>query len=125
MLKKKIFIIVAATFNYFNFFLSARAQNSSDCEFYSGSETSVLCNPLTSSSFSDLVKTISTLAIEIGIPIAVVFIIYSGLRMVMARGDEKALTDAKKGLLWAIIGTGILVGAWVITEVLQSTVKAL
>jgi hypothetical protein len=43
----------------------------------------------------------------------------------MARGNEESIKDAKKGLLWAVIGSGILIGAWTIMKILQSTVESL
>ncbi|MEZ4114515.1 MAG: pilin [Candidatus Paceibacterota bacterium] len=50
-----------------------------------------------------------------------IFLVYSGLRLVMARGNEKDLTDAKKNLLWVIIGGVILFGAWTLVKVLKGT----
>ncbi|RJQ30736.1 hypothetical protein C4572_03645 [Candidatus Parcubacteria bacterium] len=88
-------------------------------------DSGILCNPLSADSFDDLISVVSKLAINIGIPIAALFIIYSGLKLVMARGSEDKIKDAKNGLLWSIIGTAILLGAWVIVEILQSTVDSL
>lgn len=82
-----------------------------------------LCNPLGSSSFAALVKSIANLAMKIGIPIAAIFIIYSGLLFVTARGNQEKLDTAKKSFTWAIIGTAILLGAWTIAEVIETTVK--
>ena len=87
--------------------------------------STILCNPLKAESFTLLMENISLLAVEIGIPIAALFIIYSGLKLVMARGNEESIKKAKEGLLWAIIGSGILIGAWTIMKILQSTVKSL
>lgn len=85
----------------------------------------VLDNPINSDSFTELFKKISIFAVEIGIPIAALFIIYSGLRLVTARGNEDSIAKAKEGLLWSVIGTGVLIGAWVIIRILQSTVESL
>src|SRR3989339_1134812 len=87
--------------------------------------STILCNPLESESFTSLMESISQLAVEIGIPIAALFIIYSGLKLVTARGNEEAIKKAKEGLLWAIIGSGILIGAWTIMKILQSAVESL
>ena len=84
-----------------------------------------LCNPLKTGSFTALMESISQLAVQIGIPIAALFIIYSGLKLVMARGNEESIKKAKTGLTWAIIGSGILIGAWTIMKILQSTVESL
>ena len=85
----------------------------------------ILTNPLSSCSFSQLVASIADLAVKIGIPIAVIFIIYSGLLFVTARGSEDKLKTAKTSITWAIIGTAILVGAKIIAEVLEATIKVL
>ena len=87
--------------------------------------STILCNPLKAESFTSLMESVSQLAVEIGIPIAALFIIYSGLKLVMARGNEENIKKAKIGLTWAIIGSGILIGAWTIMKILQSTVESL
>jgi hypothetical protein len=91
-----------------------------------GGETTgtTLTNPLTAQSFSDLVASIAKLAAEIGIPIAAIFIIYSGLLFVTARGSEDQLKKAKINFMWAMIGTAILLGAWVIADAIATTVKS-
>jgi hypothetical protein len=86
-------------------------------------ETS-LTNPLNAKTFSDLVASIAKLAAEIGIPIAAIFIIYSGLLFVTARGSEDQLKKAKTNFMWAMIGTAILLGAWVIADAIATTVKS-
>src|SRR3989338_3180568 len=47
--------------------------------------STILCNPLKAESFTLLMENISLLAVEIGIPIDALFIIYSGLKLVMAK----------------------------------------
>ncbi len=118
---KKNFSISAfiLAINIFSFIHSAKAEQ---CD---GTDSTILCNPLKTDSFASLMESLSHLAIEIGIPIAALFIIYSGLKLVMAKGNEESIKDAKKGLTWAIIGSGILIGAWTIMKILQSTVESL
>jgi len=115
-LSAKFFISVLAVFSFFRL---ARAVNCGT------SNSTILCNPLKAESFTGLLEVISRLAVEIGIPIAVLFIIYSGLKLVTARGNEDAIKKAKESLTWAIIGSGILIGAWTIMKILESTVKSL
>lgn len=85
---------------------------------------STLTNPLNSSSFAELIESIAKLAAKIGIPIAALFIIYSGLLFVTARGNEKQLETAKASFTWAIIGTAILLGAWVIASAIEATIRS-
>ena len=100
------------------------AQSAPD-EADSSKSKGILKNPLDSESFSQLVSSVAKLATRIGIPIAVIFIIYSGLLFVTARGSEDKLKTAKTSITWAIIGTAILAGAAIIAEVLQSTIETL
>lgn len=116
-IKKKSMPMLAVAF--FSFAHSAFAVNCGE------SGSTILCNPLKAQSFTGLLENISVLAVEIGIPIAALFIIYSGLSLVMARGNEDKIKEAKSSLTWAIIGSGILIGAWVIMTILESTVKSL
>lgn len=109
-------IVVLAVFSFAN---SAFAVNCGE------SDSTILCNPLKAESFTGLLEGVARLAVEIGIPIAALFIIYSGLNLVMARGNEDKIKDAKNSLTWAVIGSGILIGAWVIMTILESTVKSL
>lgn len=87
----------------------------------------VLTNPLGKNvdSFEKLIEIIATIAAKVGIPIAAIFIIYSGLLFVTARGNEEQLKKAKKTLTWALIGTAILLGAWVIADIINTTVTSL
>ena len=109
----------ALAVNIFSFIHLAKAE---PC---GGTDSPILCNPLKTGSFTALMESISQLAVQIGIPIAALFIIYSGLKLVMARGNEESIKKAKTGLTWAIIGSGILIGAWTIMKILQSTVESL
>jgi len=112
-------LVFALAINFFSFVHLAKAKQ---CD---GTDSTILCNPLKTDSFISLMESVSQLAVQIGIPIAALFIIYSGLKLVMARGNEESIKDAKKGLTWAIIGSGILIGAWTIMKILQSTVESL
>jgi len=84
-----------------------------------------LTNPLKAQSFSALVQAIAELAAKIGIPIAAIFIIYSGLMFVTARGSEEQLKKAKTTFMWTMIGTAILLGAWVIASAIVGTIESL
>lgn len=119
IIKKFPMLAFALAANILSFIHLAKAEQ---CD---GTDSTILCNPLEAKDFTSLMESISQLAVQIGIPIAALFIIYSGLKLVMARGNEKSIEDAKKGLLWAIIGSGILIGAWTIMKILQSTVESL
>ena len=82
-----------------------------------------LINPLEAGSIPALVESIAALVAKIGIPIAAIFIIYSGLLFVTARGNEEQLKKAKTNFMWAMIGTSILLGAWVIAKAIKQTIQ--
>ena len=73
-------------------------------------------NPIKAQSFGAVIKAFADLVTKIGIPIATVFIIYSGLLFVTARGNEDQLKKAKETFKWTILGTAILVGAYAIAS---------
>lgn len=82
-------------------------------------------NPLGSNSFCGLVKGLLTAAIQIGIPIAVLFIVYAGFKFVLARGSPEKLKEARQNFMWTIIGIAIFLGAWLLASVVANTVNAL
>lgn len=70
---------------------------------------------------TELVDVILKAIIQIGTPIAAIFIVYSGLLFVIARGNETKLTKAKETLMWTLIGTAVLIGSAVIAGVIKVT----
>jgi hypothetical protein len=82
-------------------------------------------NPLGVSSFCGLIKALLTGAIQIGIPIAVLFIVYAGFKFVLARGNAEKLKEARQNFLWTIIGIAIFLAAWLLANVIANTVNSL
>lgn len=58
------------------------------------------------------------------VPLIVFMIIYAGFLFVMDRGSDKNLAQAKRALLYAVIGGVIILGAQAILAVVQGTVDA-
>ncbi len=84
-----------------------------------------ICNPLNANSFSEVVNKVKDLIIEIGSPIAIMFIIYSGFLFVAARGNEKKLEEAKETFKWTIIGTALIIGGAAIAAAVVDFAKKL
>jgi hypothetical protein len=81
-------------------------------------------NPLGNiNSFCGLIKAILGAAVAIGIPIAVLFIVYAGFKFVLARGNSEALVSARQNFLYTVIGIGIFLGAWLLAMVIANTVN--
>ncbi len=83
-----------------------------------------LANPLGDiDSFQELIEAILKAAMIIGLPVAVLFIVFAGFRFVWARGNSSELQKAKTNLLWTVIGIAVFFGAWIITDVIVNTLK--
>jgi len=73
-----------------------------------------------------LVKVIiDKIILPIGASVAALFIIYAGFLYVKAQGDTTKLKEARAALTNALIGTAIILGAWVIAELISGTITAL
>ena len=83
-------------------------------------------NPLGNiNSVCGLIKAILGAAIQIGVPIAVLFIVYAGFQFVLARGNSEALTSARQNMLYTCIGIAIFLGAWLLANLIANTVNGL
>jgi type IV secretory pathway VirB2 component (pilin) len=90
--------------------------------------TGTVCieNPFKEDSIEGFIKTIvNDILIPIGGVVAVMMIIYAGFLYVTARGNDTKITEARKALTWAVIGAAILLGAWVISQAIQTTISQL
>src|SRR3972149_8741316 len=76
-------------------------------------------------SFASLMQSIARLATQIGLPIAALFLVWSGFLFVSARGDAKKLETAKSTFYWSVIGPALLVGASAIATALVDFAKKL
>ncbi len=73
----------------------------------------------------DVVQAIvKNVIMPIGAILCVLAFIYAGFSYVTAQGNPTKISEAHRTLLYAAIGTAVLLGAWVIAEVVQSTVNA-
>lgn len=82
-------------------------------------------NPLRGA--STIMELITLIMQNIVMPIAavlvVLYIIYSGFMFLTAQGKPKEIEEAKKNLLWSLIGAGILLGAVAISKVVCVTIS--
>lgn len=61
----------------------------------------------------------------IGLPVAVVFLVYVGFKFVAAQGNAEKIKEARRNLLNTIIGIAIFLGAWTIATVIANTMAQL
>ena len=111
---RKIFAFVASVTSFIAMTCVASAQSS-------------LQNPL-NPSFSTIPTFISgflKVLVEVALPIIALFIVYSGFMFVFALGKPDALSKAKKNFVYVIIGALLILGAWVIAQLIGGTVTQL
>ena len=72
-------------------------------------------NPAKAKTIQEVINNILNFMTVIAIPLAVTFLIISGLKFFMAQGNEAKISSAKKTFLWTIVGIIILVGMKVIS----------
>lgn len=82
-------------------------------------------NPTNVPTLYDFIREVLTIVVKIGIPVATVFIIWSGFLFLTAQGDEAQLTKAKHSFVWACVGTAVLLGAWLLATAIKSTIDQL
>lgn len=68
-------------------------------------------------SLGNIPQFLVTLLIVVGVIIAVVFLIYGGIKWILSGGDEKQVEGARNHIVAAIIGLIIVIGAFVILNV--------
>jgi hypothetical protein len=80
-----------------------------------------LTNPLQSDDIKGILGIIVDLALNVGIILAVLMIIYAGFRFVWARGNATELAAARQLFMYVIIGLAVLIAARAIVGIIQNT----
>ncbi len=115
--------IVSCTFWILVFPSFAYAQTTND---NTGIGSNVqLQNPLKSTDLIGFLNDILSAVMIFAVPLIVFMIIYAGFLFVMDRGSNKTLEQAKRALLYAVIGGVLILGAQALLAVIQGTVDAL
>ena len=84
-----------------------------------------LPNPLKSGTdnlFVLLKTIINDILLPIGAVLAVMAFIFVGFKYVMAQGKPAELEKAHKALLYTAVGTGVLLGSWMLATVVCKTI---
>ena len=85
------------------------------------------CNPL-NSSFSSIPAFLAgalKVMVMVAIPLITLFVVISGFMFIMARGNASKLEKAKQNFVYVILGALLILGAWVIAELIGGTVTQL
>lgn len=68
---------------------------------------------------------VNKLILPLGAIVAVCMFIWTGFLFVIAQGNPTKIAKAKQSLIYTAIGTAILLGAWVISDVIKTTIQEL
>jgi len=82
-------------------------------------------NPIKVTSICGALKQGFYVLMPIVIAIGVVFIIWSGAKFVFAQGNPKELGKARQNFYYTVIGIAVVLGAWVLAEVIAATINAI
>jgi len=82
-------------------------------------------NPIGAGSIQEFIQAVLDVVVQIGIPIAVLFVVYSGFLFVTAQGNPDKIKTAKSAFMWGIIGATVLIGANVLVDLIVGTVNQL
>lgn len=84
-----------------------------------------LTNPLKWDTVGEVINGIMDAVLVLGGVVAVIMIILSGFKLILAQGNTDKISEAKNMFFWTVIGIAVLFGAKVITSVIQNTVNSL
>ncbi|MEK7155790.1 MAG: TrbC/VirB2 family protein [Patescibacteria group bacterium] len=82
-------------------------------------------NPLRFSSLETFIEGVLQAVVMVALPIIVAFIVYAGFKYIFARGSIDKIKDAHKNFTYVIIGTILILGAWVLATLIGGTVTQL
>lgn len=90
-----------------------------------GKEPLELKNPIKADNLIELLNLVVDAAMYVLIPLIVLAIIYTGFLFIKARGEPKAITDAKQMFMYVIIGAAIILASKLIIALVTNTITSL
>jgi hypothetical protein len=84
-----------------------------------------LQNPLNVSTICGLIKKVLNVILGLGIPVAMLFVVYSGFLFVVARGNPAKLKEARLNLVHVIFGIALFLGAWLLGQLVANTINSI
>ena len=80
-----------------------------------------LQNPAKVPDFQSFIAAFLKAVVQISLPILTLFIVYSGFLFVTAHGNEGKLEKAKHNFMYVILGSILILGAWVLATLIAAT----
>lgn len=89
--------------------------------------TGFLCSPLNPqlSTIPGFVSAVLKAVVAIALPLISLAFVYSGFMFVIARGNAEALKKARTNFLYVVVGAALILGAWILAELIGSTISQL
>lgn len=88
-------------------------------------QNQTLENPLRFASIEQFIQGVLKAVVMIALPIIVAFIVFAGFKYIFARGNPGAIGEAHRNFQWVLIGTVLVLGAWVLATLIGGTVSQL
>lgn len=82
-----------------------------------------ITNPLKFKSLEALISGLVSIALQLGVIVAVLALVWVGFKFILAQGNDGKISEAKNALQWVIIGIAILFGAQIIVEIIKGTLS--
>lgn len=80
-------------------------------------------NPLKFDTISGFLSAILDVIVTIAFPILVLFLLYAGFLFIKAQGNQTQLAEAKRVFLWTLVGALLVLGASVLANAIEGTVR--
>ena len=84
-----------------------------------------LQNPLRFPSIEKFIAGLLQAIVMIALPIITLFIVYAGFKYISARGKPDKLSESNKNFVYVVIGTILILSAWVLATLIGGTVTQL
>ncbi len=82
-------------------------------------------NPLTVNSFEEFIYIIVRTVMTLLFPIVVLMMVYTGFLFVKAQGNPQKISEARKALLWTVIGGMLVLGAYALAMAVKATIDSI
>ena len=70
-----------------------------------------------------LVNAVLRVVVSIGTLVVVLAVVYAGFLFIAARGNPEKINQAKSVFLWTVVGAIVLLGAEILSQVIQNTAR--
>lgn len=87
--------------------------------------TVTLDNPIIFNDLQEFLIKILDIVVQYGALLIVFFIVFAGFKFVTAQGNTEKIADARKMLVWIIVGAFVLLGSYVIRAAICGTLTNL